>query len=67
MTVFGLKADAAYVLYRYTGFNAFPAKEFERGYEHKVEFTPKAGTWVYEDPNPFLSNNATYYIAVPSS
>ena len=67
VTVFGLKADAAYVLYRYTGFNAFPAKEFERGYEHKVEFTPKAGTWVYEDPNAFLSNNATYYIAVPSS
>ena len=50
VTVFGLKADAAYVLYRYTGFNSFPQSDLEHGYERKVPFVAAADTWTHRDP-----------------
>ena len=45
VTVSDLTAGSRYVLYRYAGFNAFPAKEFDASYDRKVDFTPNAGTW----------------------
>ena len=59
-----LTPGKAYALYRYTGFNSFPEKDFERGYERKVPFVAAADTWTHQDPVPFLSSNATYYIVV---
>jgi len=66
VTVQNLEAGKSYVLYRYSGFNAFPASDFEQGYEHKTSFTAENESWMYEDPEPFLSSGATYYIAVPA-
>merc|ERR1712194_837578 len=66
VTVRDLEAGKSYVLYRYSGFNGFPAKDFEQGYEHKVPFTAEGKTWTYEDPKSFMSNGATYYVAVPA-
>lgn len=66
VTVRELEVGKSYVLYRYSGFNAFPAKDFDQGYELKVPFTAQSETWTYEDPKSFLSSGATYYVAVPT-
>jgi len=62
VTARSLTPGKSYALYRYTGFNSFPKSDFEHGYEHKVPFVADAETWMYPDPVPFLSSNATYYI-----
>jgi hypothetical protein len=66
-TVRGLAVGQSYVLYRYSGFNSFPAKDFEHGYDHKLPFVASRSTFTYKDPNPFLSNGAVYYIAALAS
>ena len=45
-------------------FNAFPKSDVEHGYERKVPFVAAADTWTYQDPMPFLSSTATYYVVV---
>eukprot|EP00935_MAST-01C_sp_MAST-1C-sp1_P002294 g2294.t1 len=66
ITVRGLSSGSAYILYRFSGFNSFPASGTS-GYESKVSFTaPAAGVWRYRDPKTFLSNGAVYYIATPA-
>jgi len=64
VTVQELDAGQEYVLYRYTGINSFPeGPALDHGYEYKVSFVATSSEWIYEDPRPFLSSNATYYIA----
>ena len=65
VTASRLVPGTSYVLYRYTGFNSFPASNFEHGYESKVPFIASGDTWTYQDPKSFLSSNATYYIVAP--
>lgn len=67
LTVHGLTVGNSYVLYRYSGTAALPSSNFEDGYEHKYAFTAVAETWSFSDPNKFMSNGATYYVAVPAS
>jgi hypothetical protein len=67
VTVRSLAAGQSYVLYRYSGFNSFPEKDFEKGYDHKLPFVASSSTYTYKDPNSFLSNGAVYYIAVAAS
>jgi len=67
VTVSSLTAGQAYTLYRYKGFNSFPAKDFEHGYDHKLPFVASSSTFTYKDPDSFLSNGAVYYIAVLAS
>ena len=64
MTARSLTPGKSYTLYRYAGFNAFPKSALEHGYERKVPFVAAADTWTYQDPMPFLSSNATYYVVV---
>lgn len=63
--VHGLKVGGQYVLYRYASTEALPSSEFDQGYEHKTLFTATGETWEQQDPNPFLSDKAVYYVAVP--
>lgn len=62
----GLTKGAKYTLYRYKGLEALPkgAADLESSYEYKTPFTATASTLVYEDPHPFISDGATYYVAV---
>ena len=56
------------MLYSYSGTDALPSKPpYSVGYEFEHKFTAKAATWAYADPNPFMSNSATYYVAVPAT
>lgn len=72
VTVSGLEPGRKYVLYRYKGFNSFPVSDFGTGYDRKIPFsflyvpTGPSNTWTYKDPEPFLSNSAMYYFAVPA-
>jgi len=59
-----LVAGQSYFLYRYSGINSFPASDLEQGYESKLQFTAESDTWIHQDAEAFLSNGATYYIAV---
>jgi len=67
VTVNGLSPGKSYVLYRYKGFNSFPASELDQGYDRKYQFVAGEKSWTYKDPESFLSNGAMYYIAVPAS
>jgi len=67
ITARGLTPGKSYVLYRYTGFNSFPASDFEGSYEHRLPFMAEGSTWEHHDSVPFLSNNATYYIVAPAN
>lgn len=67
VTVYGLKAGGKYMLYRYKGTAALPSSNFDKGYEFKTPFEAKGEIWVYQDPHPFMSNGATYYVAIPAS
>lgn len=65
VTVSGLTSGTSYVLYRYNGTAALPlGPPFDVNYEFKVPFVATAATWTYVDPQTFLSNTATYYVAV---
>lgn len=64
VTVNSLISGKSYILYRYTGINSFPTSDFDHGYEYKVPFVSKGISWIYRDPQAFLSNGATYYIAI---
>ena len=68
VSVSGLVAGEAYTLYRFSSTDSLPKgpPPFS-GYEHKHEFTPSSDTWVFSDPTPFLSNSATYFVAVSAS
>jgi len=65
--VSGLTTGEDYVLYRFSGTESLPSKAPWTGYEHMTAFTASSSTWNYEDPNTFMSNSATYYIAVKAS
>jgi len=67
VTVYGLKEGAQYVLYRFKGTSALPSSDFDKGYEFKTPFVATGDTWTYADPNAFMSDGATYYVAVPAS
>lgn len=65
VTVSGLTEGAGYTLYRYGSTEALPALGSSlEGYDYKTDFTAKGETWTYEDPQTFMSNGATYYVAV---
>jgi len=53
-----------YALYRFSGTANLPRQAPYTGYEHKTSFTAAGSSWTYQDPNTFLSNSATYYVAV---
>merc|ERR1712176_518236 len=63
VTVTGLQAGRAYILYRFKGTQALPESNFDSGYEYKYPFVSQSATWRFEDPNAFESNGATYYVA----
>lgn len=63
--VYGLQPGGRYVLYRFNSTKTLPYRNFERGYEHKVNFVAPGEIWKYEDPTPFPSDGVTYYVAVP--
>jgi len=65
--VTGLTAGNEYVLYRFSGTENLPQKAPFTGYEHKTPFEATGSSYTYKDPNTFLSNSATYYIAVEAS
>lgn len=58
-----LTTGKAYTLFRFDGFNAFPA-EGVVGYASKLDFTAEAGEWRYRDPAGFKSDSAVYYIVI---
>lgn len=61
-----LEAGKEYVLYRFSGTANLPKKAPFTGYEHKTPFTASGSTWTFKDPNTFMSNSATYYVAAPA-
>lgn len=64
--VSGLQRGARYVLYRYASAGAVPVgRPFNRTSQYELHFVAKNDTWSYEDPHPFPSSGATYYVAVP--
>jgi hypothetical protein len=65
--VSGLQSGNKYEVYRFSGTNNLPSKAPFTGYEHKTEFTATSTTHTFEDPNTFMSNSATYYVAVKAS
>ena len=68
VTVHELTPGARYTLYRYGGFNSFPASSGASGSpESKVAFVATSAAWRYRDPRPFLSNGAVYYTAAPDT
>lgn len=67
VTVSGLAEGETYTLYRYGSTEALPSIGGSlEGYEYKTEFTAEAAIWTYMDPQTFMSNSATYYIALPN-
>uniref|UniRef100_A0A7S2F8Z7 Uncharacterized protein n=1 Tax=Octactis speculum TaxID=3111310 RepID=A0A7S2F8Z7_9STRA len=69
----GLVQGARYSLYRFSGTDSLPqSPPFDVGYEHVFSFeydteddeAADPGFFVYEDPNPFFSDTAVYYLAV---
>ena len=66
VTVHELVAGRTYTLYRYGGFNSFPASG-TAGFESKLLFKATGAVWRYRDPRPFMSSGAVYYIATPDS
>lgn len=66
VTVHELVAGRTYTLYRYGGFNSFPASG-TAGFESKLLFKATGAVWSYRDPRPFLSSGAVYYIVTPDS
>jgi len=67
VTVSGLTAGNNYVLYRYGSTATLPTGSSTEGYEHKTPFTADGSTWIFADPNTFMSSSAVYYVAVPTS
>jgi hypothetical protein len=67
VTVRGLSVGKSYILYRYNGFNSFPASNVSHGYDKKTRFVALSDTWMSEDPEFFLSDGAVYYLAVLES
>ena len=65
--VSGLTAGQSYLLLRYNGTATLPAGPPFVGYAIRTPFTASNSTWSYDDPATFLSNTATYYIAVAAS
>jgi len=65
--VTGLTASQNYVLYRFSGTENLPSQAPWTGYEHQTPFTASSDTWTFQDPNTFMSNTATYYIAVEAT
>jgi len=65
--VTGLQAGNNYVVYRFSGTENLPAKAPITGFEHKTEFTATGTSYTFQDANTFMSNSATYYIAVQAS
>jgi hypothetical protein len=63
----GLRVGGSYILYRYKGFNSFPAANAGQGYDSRFEFVASAENQVHQDPKPFLSDGAVYYMAVAAS
>jgi len=68
VTVSGLTAGSSYVLYRFKGTENLPAgPDFEQGSSYsRIPFNATDTTWTYADPEPFMSNTATYYVATPA-
>ena len=64
ITVSGLTAGTAYVLFRYNGTAALPAgPPFAKGAQSATPFTAKGATWSVADPVPFWSDTAVYWLA----
>ena len=57
----GLTTGGVYTLFRFDGFNSFPA-EGVAGHASKLDFTASADEWRYRDPAGFESDGAVYYI-----
>ena len=63
LTVTGLTAGSAYVLYRYNGTDALPAgPPFDVGFQAKTPFTAAKDSFVFADPLPFMSDTAVYWL-----
>ena len=56
-----LTTGKAYTLFRFDGFNSFPA-EGVSGYASKLDFTAEADEWRHRDPVAFKSDSAVYYV-----
>lgn len=67
--VSGLTKGNKYTLYRYGSTADLPsAPPFNKtNAEFAVNFEANGDTWNYTDPNPFMSNTATYYVCAPSN
>ena len=64
----GMDSDSTYVLYRYNSTAMLPSEPpFEPTAERITEFQPGNYEWWYEDPKPFDSHSATYYLAARKS
>lgn len=61
--VSSLVAGGSYSIYRYSGTANLPAQAPFTGYEQKYDFTATDSTYTLSDPNTFMSDTATYYIA----
>jgi len=64
VTVSGLTSGKSYTLYRYKSTASLPSRPpFATGAEYTHDFTASGPSYVYSDPNSFLSSSATYYLA----
>ena len=66
VTVSGVEAGKAYVVYRYEGTDTLPYRPpFDVGYSHKILFTAATdGTHSFVDKHTFSSDAAVYWVAV---
>ena len=63
-----LTAGSSYVIYRYNGTDTLPlGPPFAKTkFQYSTPFKATSDTFTWKDPNTFLSNTATYYIAAPA-
>eukprot|EP01065_Artemidia_motanka_P017447 TRINITY_DN2091_c0_g1_i1.p1 TRINITY_DN2091_c0_g1~~TRINITY_DN2091_c0_g1_i1.p1 ORF type:complete len:355 (+),score=143.35 TRINITY_DN2091_c0_g1_i1:67-1131(+) len=67
VTVSGLQAGKTYTIYRYGSTAKVPASAPFAGADHTHSFTASGASYKYADPNTFMSNSATYYVASEGS
>jgi hypothetical protein len=65
--VSGLTIGKAYSIFRYSGTESLPQSAPFVGYEFKYDFQATGSTYTLQDPNSFMSNSATYYVAAEAA
>ena len=68
VTVSSLSLLHAYTVFRYDGTDKLPSgPPFDVGYSHATSFRALGKTHTFEDPHPFSSDSAVYYVAVANA